>query len=448
MMSCGIAIQYINKTNERECFFGNIPFFPVSCYNKINIISKGWFSMNLTERFLKYVAIDTQSDPYSDTFPSTEKQKDLAGVLVDEMLKMGISDARMDNYGYVYGSIPGNVEGAPALGLIAHMDTAPDMSGANIKPRIIHYEGGDIVLNQDKNIVMKVSEFPILEELIGQDLIVTDGTTLLGSDDKGGIAEIMTVAEHLLSHPEVPHGKICIGFTPDEEVGGGPRYFDYAGFGADFAYTMDGGHLGEVEYENFNAAGAEIIVNGVSIHPGYSKNKMVNSMRIAMELDGMLPIHQRPESTEMYEGFFHLTEISGNVEQTRMHYIIRDHDMTKFQQRKEKMQRVVDYLNQEYGAGTIELNMKDSYFNMAQAMKKHMHLVENARKVVEDMGLRPITVPIRGGTDGATFTNNGLPCPNLGAGGFNGHGKFEFSSIQQMEGAVQMLLKLIELYSK
>ena len=404
--------------------------------------------MTLTERFLKYVAIDTQSDGYSDTFPSTEKQKDLARVLVDELLEMGVSDARMDDYGYVYGSIPGNVEGAPALGLIAHMDTSPDLSGANIKPRVIRYEGGDIVLNEEKNIVMRVSEFPSLETLKGQELIVTDGTTLLGADDKAGVAEIMAVAEHLLAHPELPHGKICIGFTPDEEVGGGPRYFDYAAFGADFAYTLDGGRLGEVEYENFNAAGAEVTVNGVNIHPGSAKNKMVNSLRIAMELESLLPVHQRPESTEKYEGFIHLNAMEGTVEQTRMHYIIRDHDMDKFLQKKAKMQQVADYLNQAYGAGTIELKMKDSYFNMAQPMKPHMHLVENARKVVEDMGLTAITVPIRGGTDGATFTHNGLPCPNLGVGGFNAHGKYELASIPQMEGAVQMLLRLVALYGK
>ena len=404
--------------------------------------------MNLIDRFLKYVAVDTQSDGYSDTFPSTEKQKDLAKLLVEEMLELGISDARMDGYGYVYGSIPGNVEGAPALGRIAHLDTSPDLSGANVKPQFIKYEGGDIVLNAEKNIVMKLADFPFLDTVKGQELIVTDGTTLLGADDKAGIAEIMTVAEYLIAHPEVPHGKICLGFTPDEEVGGGPGYFDYEAIGADFAYTLDGGKLGEVEYENFNAAGAEITINGVNIHPGSAKNKMVNSMRIAMELESMMPVHARPESTEMYEGFIHLNAMEGTVEQTKMHYIVRDHDMEKFLQKKAKVERICAYLNQEYGEGTVELSMKDSYFNMAEPMKAHMHLIDNARKVVEDMGLTAFTVPIRGGTDGATFTHKGLPCPNLGVGAYNAHGKYEFASVEQMNGVVEMLLKLIDLYSK
>ncbi len=402
--------------------------------------------MDLTQRFLKYISFDTQSDNFSETFPSTEKQKALAKVLVQELLEMGVSDARMDHNGYVYGSIPANVENAPALGLIAHMDTSPDLSGANINPSIISYTGGDIVLNEEKNIVMKTSEFPFLKDFVGDRLIVTDGTTLLGADDKAGIAEIMTVAEHLLTHPEISHGKVCIGFTPDEEVGGGPRYFDYQAFGADFAYTLDGGRLGEVEYENFNAAAATVTVNGVNIHPGSAKNKMVNALRIAMEFDGMLPVHQRPESTEGYEGFFHLNSMEGTVERAVMHYIIRDHDLEKFQQKKNKMQQIAEYLCQSYGKDTIELSIKDSYFNMLEPMRKHMHLVDNARKVVEDMGLTPLSVPIRGGTDGATFTYKGLPCPNLGVGGFNAHGKYEFASISQMEGAVEMLLRLIELY--
>ena len=397
--------------------------------------------MNVTQRFLRYVSFDTQSDEASETVPSTAKQKLLGAALVEEMQAMGIADAHMGDKGYVYGTVPGDPS-LPTIGLIAHMDTSPDCSGAQVKARIADYTGGDICLNQEKNIWMRESDYPALKNHAGKHLIVTDGTTLLGADDKAGVAEIMTAAEILL-HQEEPHATLKIGFTPDEEVGRGADFFDVAGFGADYAYTADGGPIGEIEYENFNAAGAVVVFHGVNIHPGSAKNKMVNSQLIAMEFQNLLPVHQRPESTEGYEGFFHLTDMEGQVEQTTLRYIIRDHDMAQFQQKKAVMEAITQLLNQKYGEGTVELMVKDSYFNMKKCLAPCMYVVERAKKAMARVGMEPREVPIRGGTDGARLSYEGLPCPNLCTGGDNYHGRFEFIPVEDMETCVKMLVELL-----
>ena len=406
----------------------------------------------VTQRFLKYVAVDTQSDEASDTFPSTEKQKVLAKMLVEELRRMGVPQVEIDEqYGYVYAKILSNRpdgEKVPVLGFIAHMDTSPEVSGADVKPQIIRqYDGKDIVLNKDKNIVLSVEEFPELVQYTGQTLITTDGTTLLGADDKAGVAEIMTMAEQLCSHPEIVHGDIAIAFTPDEEVGGGMDHFDVGRFGADYAYTVDGGALGELEYENFNAAKAVIHVTGRSVHPGDAKDKMKNAAVMAMEFHSELPKQACPERTSGYEGFFHLTDMHGSVEAAQLSYIIRDHDKTLFQQKKEVMAHAAAYLNQKYGDGTIDLQIEDSYFNMKEKIEPHMHLIDSVLSVYEKLDIQPKVVPIRGGTDGARLSYMGLPCPNLGTGDHNCHGHYEFVCIQSMEKCVQVIVELCKLYA-
>jgi tripeptide aminopeptidase len=401
--------------------------------------------MKVHERFLNYVKIDTQSVPEAEKIPSSEKQKDLGRLLVEEMISIGIKDAYMDENGYVYGTVKGNTD-APVIGFIAHMDTSPDMSGTNVKPRIIYdYDGGDIVLNEEKHIVMETTVFEHLMKYTGQDLIVTDGATLLGADDKAGIAEIMSMAEYFINAPHIKHGTIKIGFTPDEEVGQGAELFNIEKFGADYAYTVDGGEIGELEYENFNAACAKVTINGVNIHPGTAKNKMKNSILIAMEFQKMLPVYETPENTEGYEGFSLLNEMSGNVEKTLLEYIIRDHNIDKFNIKKERFKKNADYLNEKYGQGAVELKLEDSYFNMKEKILPHMHIIENAIKAMENIGIEPKVVPIRGGTDGARLSYMGLPCPNLCTGGHNFHGKYEYIPIQSMEKVVELLIEIAKI---
>ena len=393
--------------------------------------------MKVTERFLKYVAFDTQSNESSERCPSTESQKLLGAALVEEMKALGIADARMDEHGYVYGSVPGTAEG-PVIGLIAHMDTAPDCSGTNVKPRIVEYKGGDLVINAGLNLVMRPKDFPSLDRNVGKHLIVTDGTTLLGADDKAGIAEILTAVEELLAEggPRLP---LRIGFTPDEEIGRGADRFDVKGFGADFAYTADGGTLGEIEYENFNAAAATVKFKGVSIHPGSAKDKMVNAMQAAIDFHTMLPAQERPEHTEGYEGFSMLAHMEGGIEEATLRYIIRDHDRFKFEQKKSRFQMIASYLNERYGAGTVTVTLKDSYYNMKEKILPVMHVVERARAAMQAAGMEPVAVPIRGGTDGARLSFEGLPCPNLCTGGENYHGRYEYIPVEDMERCVQML---------
>lgn len=397
--------------------------------------------MNVTERFLKYVSFDTASDENSPSCPSTQKQKLLGAALVEEMKVMGISDARMDENGYVYGTVAGDPK-LPVIGLIAHMDTSPDASGANIRARVVAYDGGDVCLNEEKSIWLRESDYPSLKNHYGKHLIVTDGTTLLGADDKAGIAEILTAAEFLLKTKK-SHATLKIGFTPDEEIGRGADLFDVKGFGADFAYTVDGGAIGEIEYENFNAAGATVVFHGLNIHPGSAKDKMVNSQYLAMEFQSLLPVHQRPESTEGYEGFIHLTDMRGEVEESELRYIIRDHDMEKFLAKKEMMAKARGFMNAKYGDGTVELDIRDSYFNMKKCIEPHMHIVRRAKKAMEDAGVEPREVPIRGGTDGARLSYEGLPCPNLCTGGENYHGRFEYIPVEDMEKCVQMLVNIL-----
>ena len=402
------------------------------------------------ERFLKYIKIDTQSDEASESFPSTTKQLDLAKVLRDELLQFGLKDAELDANGYVTATLPANTDKKiPVIGFIAHMDTSPDMSGANINPQILkNYDGKDIVLNKANNLILSTAEFPELLEYKGQTLITTDGTTLLGADDKAGITEIMTMVDYLIKHPEIKHGTIKIGFTPDEEVGRGVDKFDVKKFGAEFAYTLDGGGVGELEYENFNAAHAKINIQGRNIHPGYAKDKMINAMLIAMELNGLLPINERPEFTVDYEGFYHLIKMEGSVENASIQYIIRDHDRKKFEDKKELIKAVVDFINRKYRANTATLELKDQYFNMREMVEPVYHVVATAQKAMEMVGVVPKVVPIRGGTDGARLSYMGLPCPNIFAGGHNFHGKMEYVPLESMKKAVDVILKIIELYSE
>ena len=396
---------------------------------------------SVVDRFLKYVSFDTQSDETSETCPSTAKQKLLGAALVEEMLQMGITDAHMDDNGYVYGTVPGDPS-LPTIGLIAHMDTSPDASGKDVKAKIVEYNGGDVCLNEEKDIWLKEKDYESLKNHHGKHLIVTDGTTLLGADNKAGVAEIMACAERLLT-TKMRHATLKIGFTPDEEVGRGADLFDVPGFGADYAYTVDGGAIGEMEYENFNAAGAKVIVHGLNIHPGAAKNKMINSQLIAMEFNGLLPAAQRPEHTAGYEGFIMLMAMNGEVEESSLHYIIRDHDMEKFQQKKAVMEAAAAFINAKYGEGTLELHLRDSYFNMKKCIEPCMYVVERAIKAMEAVGMQPKTVPIRGGTDGARLSYEGLPCPNLCTGGENYHGRFEYIPVEDMETCVDMLVALM-----
>ena len=396
---------------------------------------------SVIDRFLKYVSFDTQSNEDSETCPSTDKQKILGAALVEEMLALGIADAHMDENGYIYGTVPGDPS-LPTIGLIAHMDTAPDCSGANVKTKIVEYTGEDICLNEELGIYLKESEYPGLAMHRGKHLIVTDGTTLLGADDKAGVAEIMAAAEFLLT-TKMNHATLKIGFTPDEEIGRGADRFDVAKFAADYAYTVDGGTIGELEYENFNAAGATVEFVGRNIHPGSAKNQMVNSQYIAMEFQNLLPAAQKPEYTENYEGFIHLAGMEGEVEKTTLWYIVRDHNMAKFLEKKAVMEAAAAFLNAKYGEGTVKLNLKDSYYNMKEKIEPCMFIVERAKKAMEAVGIAPETVPIRGGTDGARLSFMGLPCPNLCTGGANYHSRFEYVPVEDMEKITQMLVQLL-----
>ncbi len=398
----------------------------------------------VAERFLQYVKVNTESAEEKQEVPSTASQWNLANILMDEMKEIGISNVRSGEHCYVYGTIPGNTEKAvPALGFIAHMDTSSAVTGEGVNPRIVqNYDGTDIVLNKKYRISLTPREFPELMQYIGNDLIVTDGLTLLGADDKAGVAEIMSMAEYLLSHPELKHGDIHIGFTPDEEVGRGVDFFDVEGFGAEFAYTVDGGELGEIEYENFNAASAKLIINGVSVHPGTAKNKMKNALLIGMEFQGLLPVAEDPAYTEKYEGFYHLCRMEGGVEQAVLHYIIRDHDLKKLEAKKAFVETAVAFLNEKYGHGTCQAEITDSYYNMAEKVAPHPHLIANAKAAMERNDIVPKIIPIRGGTDGARLSYMGLPSPNLCTGGANFHGKYEYISIQSMERIVTMLVDL------
>lgn len=396
-------------------------------------------------RFLKYVQFETTSNEKSQTTPSTENQLEFAKVLGDELKQLGLEDVSVDDNGYVMATLPSNIEKeVPTIGFIAHMDTSPDMSGKDVKPNIVEdYDGKDIVLNKENNIILSVDDFPEIKNYIGETIITTDGTTLLGADDKAGIAEIITAVEYLIENPHIPHGTVKIGFTPDEEIGRGADYFDVEKFGADFAYTVDGGPIGELEYENFNAATANISIQGVNIHPGTAKGKMVNSILIGMELHSMLPVNERPEYTEGYEGFYLLDDFIGTVEKTHMSYIIRDHDMDKFTRKKDVLKEVVKFLNYKYG-DIVQLEIEDSYYNMKEKIVPVMEIVEIAKKAMKEVGVEPIISPIRGGTDGARLSYMGLPCPNLFTGGHNFHGKYEYIPVFAMEKAVEVILKIIE----
>ena len=405
--------------------------------------------MDLKERFLKYISYDTQSSEESTTYPSTDKQKVLLSELRDEMQALGMTEVTMDRYGYVMGTVPATpgCENAPVIGFIAHVDTSPDMSGKDVKPRIVEdYDGGDIVLNG--HLTMRVADFPELAFFKGHTLIHTDGTTLLGADDKAGVAEIMTAAEYLLTHPEVKHGKIRIGFTPDEEVGRGVDYFDVAAFGADFAYTVDGGMEGELEYENFNAASARIDIQGRNVHPGYAKGKMINAIEVACDLQRMLPEAEKPEHTEGYEGFYHCVGLNGTVEKATLSYIIRDHDADRFEQKKVFMWAAVDLLKKKYGDEVLTLTLKDQYFNMRKMVEPHPQVIGKALEAMRMADVKPLVRPIRGGTDGARLSFMGLPCPNLFTGGMNFHGKFEYCSLTTMRKAQQVILNLAQLWSE
>nr|WP_319399306.1 peptidase T [uncultured Carboxylicivirga sp.] len=405
---------------------------------------------NLLQRFLGYVKIDTQSDTDTGLTPSTPGQMKFAMQLVEELKTIGLSEVEVDDNGYVMATLPATVAGdVPVVGFIAHMDTSPDFSGRHVKPAIIeNYQGGDIVLNKEQNIVLTVSDFPEVEIYKGQDLVVTDGTTLLGADDKAGITEIVTAMEYLLAHPEIKHGKIRICFTPDEEIGAGADHFDVERFGAEFAYTMDGSEVGELEFENFNAAYAKLTIHGRMVHPGYAKRKMRNSMRIANQIMTMLPRHETPEHTEGYEGFYHLMSFNGDVEKTEMMYIIRDFKRDRFEDRKKELDHLIKKINSEYGEGTAEIEMKDQYYNMREKVEPVMHVVDFAKQAMEEVGIHPNVKPIRGGTDGARLSYMGLPTPNIFAGGLNFHGRFEFVPVQSMMKATEVIVKIAELVAK
>ena len=402
---------------------------------------------NILDRFLRYVSVDTKADPESDSQPSAARELDLLKMLRDELHAMGV-EATLDEYGYVMASIPSNCgkTDVPAIGFIAHVDTAPDASGADIKPQIIeNYDGGEIALKGVPGLNLKPSDFPEMLQYVGQTLITTDGTTLLGADDKAGIAEIMNAVQYIVEHPEFKHGDIKIGFTPDEEIGRGVVKFDVAKFGAKYAYTMDGGSVGELEYENFNAAGATITIQGCNVHPGTAKGKMRNASLIAMELHNLLPVDQRPEYTCGYEGFFHLISFKGEVETATFSYIIRDHDMQLFEDKKALIQKCVDFINAKYGEGTATLDLRHQYYNMRKEVEPHYHIVETAMKAMEMEGIKPKIQPIRGGTDGANLSFMGLPCPNIFAGGHNFHGKMEYVPLESMEKASKVILNIIQL---
>lgn len=403
----------------------------------------------ILDKFLRYISIDTQSNENSESQPSEAKELDLLRLLRDELSALGI-EATLDEYGYVMASIPANTDKkVPAIGFIAHVDTAPDASGKDVKPQIIkNYDGGDIPLKGVPGLALKPSEFPEMLLYKGKTMITTDGTTLLGADDKAGVAEIMAAAEYIMEHPEFKHGPIKIGFTPDEEIGRGVVKFDVKKFGADYGYTMDGGEIGELEFENFNAASAKIHIQGRNVHPGYAKGKMRNAILIATELNALLPVEQRPEFTEGYEGFFHIIAFNGSVEEADIAYLIRDHDRSRFEDKKRLISECCDFINKKFGEGTVTLTLKDQYYNMREQVEPHFHVVETAIKAIEMAGIKPKVQPIRGGTDGANLSFKGLPCPNIFAGGHNFHGKMEFLPLESMEKASEVILNIIKLYAE
>lgn len=403
---------------------------------------------SLLERFLRYVAVDTQSDELSDSQPSTSKQLKLLEMLRDELKAMG-AEAELDEWGYVMASIPSNMDrDVPAIGFIAHVDTSPDASGADVKPQIVeNYDGGDIPLSGVPGMTLRTKDFPEITAHKGETVITTDGTTLLGADDKAGVAEIMNAVQYIMSHPEIKHGKLCVAFTPDEEIGRGVVKFDVARFGADYAYTMDGGEVGELEFENFNAASASVHIQGRNVHPGYAKGKMRNAILIAQEFNALLPVDQRPEYTSDYEGFLHITSIKGSVEECDFSYIIRDHDSDKFELKKRTLEQCTDFINARYGKGTVTLTIKDQYRNMREKVEPHYHIVEAAVKAMEMAGVKPRIQPIRGGTDGANLSFKGLPCPNIFAGGMNFHGKYEWVTLENMQKASAVILNIIRIFA-
>jgi tripeptide aminopeptidase len=403
--------------------------------------------MNITDRFLKYVSFTTTSDDNTKMTPSTPGQMIFAQYLAEELKSIGLQEVDLDNNGYIMATLPANIDkDIPTIGFISHIDTSPDMTAKNVKARIIsNYDGEDILLNDEKLIVFETEKYPEILQYKGQDIIVTDGTTLLGADDKAGLAEIVTAMEYLMAHPEIKHGKIRIGFTPDEEIGQGADHFDVAKFGAEWAYTMDGGEIGELEFENFNAASAKISFQGVNVHPGYARHKMLNSMRVAHQFASMLPRHETPEHTEKYEGFYHLVGMEGTVEKSSLTYIIRDHDRDRFERRKKEVQHIVNKINSEFGEGTATLEMRDQYYNMREKVEPVMHIVDLAFEAMEAVGVKPNVKPIRGGTDGSRLSYMGLPCPNIFAGGHNFHGRFEYVPVQSMEKATMVIVKIAEI---
>ncbi len=405
---------------------------------------------SVIDKFLRYISVETTSDPDSETQPSTPSQVEFMKTLVKELEQMGVKDVSLDEFGYVMASIPSNLnngETAPKLGFIAHVDTSPDAPGKDIKPQFFHnYDGGEIVINKEKNLVLSPIEFPELKKYIGQTIITSDGNTLLGADDKAGVAEIMSAVEYIFTHPDFKHGEIKIAFTPDEEIGRGVDKFDVTRFGAEFAYTLDGGEIGEMEYENFNAASAKIFIQGRNIHPGYAKNKMINSILLATEFNSLLPVEQRPELTEGYEGFIHVVHMSGTVEESMIQYIIRDHDRAKFEEKKKLVEDCTDFMNCKYKDNRFRLELKDQYYNMKEKVEPHYHIVEKAVEAMKKAGITAQVRPIRGGTDGARLSYMGLPCPNIFAGGHNFHGKLEYVPAESMEKAVEVIINLISLY--
>lgn len=406
--------------------------------------------MSVTERFLRYIQVPTTSDESSETVPSTESQLVLAKLLVEELKEMGLEDAAMDNHGYVMATIPSNIEAdVPTIGFIAHLDTAPDLTTVNIKPRIVEaYDGLTITLNEEQGILLSPEDFPEMKDYVGEDLIVTDGLTLLGADDKAGVAEIMTMAATLTSNPEIKHGTVKIGFTPDEEIGRGANFFDVEKFNADFAYTLDGGPIGELEYESFNANNFKVTINGRNVHPGYAKDRMISALEIVQEFHNMLPNHQRPQYTENYDGFYHQISINGTVDNSETTYILRHHDKEAFEQMKAHVERTAEFLNKKYGEHTVILEMKDMYYNMAEKIEPVFHIVDIAEEAMIELGIKPLIKPIRGGTDGARLSFMGLPTPNIFAGGHNFHGRHEFVPINSMEMAVKTTVRIIEKYAK
>lgn len=404
--------------------------------------------MNITERFLKYVSFHTTADENSGKTPSSPGQMVFAKYLADELKSIGMKEVELDKNGYIMATLPANTDktNVPTIGFISHMDTSPDAIGENIKPRVVeNYDGNDILLNEKEVIVLETEKYPEILQYKGQDIIVTDGTTLLGADDKAGIAEIVSAMEYLIQHPEIKHGKIRVGFTPDEEIGQGADHFDVPKFGAEWAYTMDGSQIGELEFENFNASSAKVTINGLNVHPGYAKHKMINSMRIASQFISMLPRHETPEHTEGYEGFYHLTNMEGTVEKSTLSYIIRDHDRDRFERRKKEVQHLANKINAEFGENTAVVELRDQYYNMREKVEPVMHIVDLAFDAMKSVGVTPIVKPIRGGTDGSRLSYEGLPCPNIFAGGHNFHGRFEFVPVQSMEKAMQVIVKIAEL---